>query len=127
MRLKRETISLTKLTAQIRAFNAQRDWEQFHSPKNLATALMVEAGELAEIFQWMTQAESRRPGEALRQRIGEEIGDVLIYLLNISDALDIDPLVAAEAKLEGNRRKYPVALSKGKADKYNQLDDDDAP
>lgn len=120
-------MSLTELTAQIRAFNAQRDWEQFHSPKNLAMALMVEAGELAEIFQWMTQAESRRPDEALRQRIGEEIGDVLIYLLNISDVLDIDPLVAAEAKLEGNRRKYPVALAKGKADKYNQLDDGDAP
>ena len=120
-------MSLTKLTAQIRAFNAERDWEQFHSPKNLATALMVEAGELAEIFQWMTQAQSRQPDAALRQRIGEEIGDVLIYLLNISDALCIDPLAAAQAKLEGNRRRYPVALARGKADKYNQRGDGGSP
>ncbi len=115
-------MSLTELTEQIRVFNAQRDWEQFHSPKNLATALMVEAGELAEIFQWMTQAESRGPDEALRQRIGEEIGDVLIYLLNISDALGIDPLAAAETKLEVNRRKYPVAQARGRCAKYDALD-----
>ena len=114
-------MTLTELTEQIRRFNAEREWAQFHSPKNLATALMVEAAELAEIFQWMTQAQSRQPDAALRQRIGEEIGDVLIYLLNICDTLAIDPLEAAEAKLAGNRRKYPRALSKGKADKYDTL------
>jgi NTP pyrophosphatase (non-canonical NTP hydrolase) len=114
---------LTDLTARIREFNAQRDWQQFHSPKNLATALMVEAAELAEIFQWMTQAESRRPDEATRRRITAEIGDVLIYLLNLSDTLGVDPLAAATHKLEVNRRKYPVALARGNSQKYDQLGD----
>jgi NTP pyrophosphatase (non-canonical NTP hydrolase) len=114
---------LTELTAQIREFNAQRDWQQFHSPKNLATALMVEAAELAEIFQWMTQAQSRQPDAATRQRISAEIGDVFIYLLNISDTLGIDPLAAASAKLDLNRRKYPVDLARGNSQKYNQLGD----
>ena len=116
-------MSLTELTARIREFNAQRDWQQFHSPKNLATALMVEAAELAEIFQWMTQAQSRRPDEGDRQRIAAEIGDVLIYLLNISDTLGIDPLAAAAAKLELNQRKYPVALARGNSRKYDQRKD----
>ncbi|MDJ0784203.1 MAG: nucleotide pyrophosphohydrolase [Desulfosarcinaceae bacterium] len=118
---------LTELTAQIREFNTQRDWQQFHSPKNLATALMVESAELAEIFQWMTQAESRHPNEDTRQRIRSEIGDILIYLLNISDALGIDPLSAAAAKLALNRRKYPVNLAKGRAAKYDRLDEGSPP
>jgi NTP pyrophosphatase (non-canonical NTP hydrolase) len=116
-------VSLTELITQIRAFNTDRDWQQFHSPKNLATALMVEAAELAEIFQWMTQAQSRRPDEETRERISAEIGDVLIYLLNISDTLGIDPLAAATAKLSLNRRKYPAQLAKGSAAKYDRLVD----
>ena len=116
--------NLAELTDRIRDFNTRRDWQQFHSPKNLATALVVEAGELAEIFQWMTQAESRRPDEDTRRRIVAEIGDVLIYLLNISDTLGIDPLAAAEAKLALNGRKYPVALARGSARKYDALDED---
>jgi NTP pyrophosphatase (non-canonical NTP hydrolase) len=114
-------MSLTELTHQIRAFNDERDWQQFHSPKNLATALMVETAELAEIFQWMTQAQSRQPDEETHKRIAAEIGDVLIYLLNISDALGIDPLAAARAKLAVNRRKYPAQLAKGSAAKYDRL------
>ena len=110
-----------ELTARIREFNRQRDWQPFHSPKNLATALMVEAGELAEIFQWMTHDQSRRPDEATRHRTSAEIGDVLIYLLNLSDTLGIDPLAAAADKLEVNRRKYPVALARGSAEKYDRL------
>ena len=113
--------ALSELTARIREFNRQRDWRQFHSPKNLATALMVEAAELAEIFQWMTQAESRQPDATTHRRIQEEIGDVLIYLLNISDTLGIDPLEAASAKLSTNMRKYPVARSRGNARKYDRL------
>ena len=115
---------LAELTDRIRDFNTRRDWRQFHSPKNLATALMVEAAELAEIFQWMTQAESGRPDEATRRRIEAEIGDVLIYLLNLSDTLGIDPLAAAEAKLALNGRKYPVALARGSARKYDALEDE---
>jgi NTP pyrophosphatase (non-canonical NTP hydrolase) len=84
---------------------------------------MVEGAELAEIFQWMTQAESRRPDAATRRRIAAEIGDVLIYLLNLSDTLGIDPLAAASAKLEVNRRKYPVDLSRGNSQKYDRLGD----
>jgi len=117
-------MSLNEITARIREFNVRRDWQQFHSPKNLATALMVEAAELAEIFQWMSQAESRQPDDATRQKIGEEIGDVLIYLLNISDTLGIDPLQAAEAKLECNGRKYPVKLARGSSRKYDTFGED---
>ncbi|MEJ2638440.1 MAG: nucleotide pyrophosphohydrolase [Desulfosarcinaceae bacterium] len=114
-------MSLAELITQIRAFNTERDWQQFHSPKNLATALVVEAAELAEVFQWMTQAQSRRPDDETRQRIAAEIGDVLIYLLNISDTLGIDPLAAAMEKLSLNRRRYPAQLAKGSAVKYDRL------
>jgi len=106
------------LLQRIREFNGERDWDRFHTPKNLSTALMIEAGELAEIFQWMTGKESADlPPEKLRQA-REEIGDVVIYLLNLADKLGVDPMEAALEKLLKNAGKYPVEKFRGSAAKY---------
>ena len=110
------------LIQQVRAFRRERDWEQYHSPKNLVMALVVEVAELAEHFQWLTQEQSRTlPSERL-DAIRQEIGDVLIYLANLCDMLGIDPVRAAHDKLEINRQKYPAAKARGKADKYNRYE-----
>jgi dCTP diphosphatase len=116
-----ETVSLDILRERVRAFARERDWEQFHSPKNLAMALIVEAAELVEPFQWLSEAESRMLTEASRQAVAEEIGDVLIYLTRLADVLGIDPLQAAAAKLEINARKYPVDKARGTSRKYDRL------
>ena len=111
---------LDELIKKIRAFNKERDWEQFHSPKNLAMALNVEVAEIAEHFQWLTENESTNlPPEKLNE-IKEEIGDVMIFLLNLSDKLEIDPIQAASEKLEKNKLKYPVDKVKGKSLKYTE-------
>ena len=111
---------MNDLLRKIRLFNQERDWGKYHSPKNLAMALMIEAGELAEHFQWLTEDESRKPAAAKRDRIKEEIGDVLIYLTNLADQLGIDPIRAAHEKIERNRIKYPTEMARGKAGKYNE-------
>ncbi|MEO1766723.1 nucleotide pyrophosphohydrolase [Thiobacter aerophilum] len=112
---------LASLRARLRAFARERDWEQFHSPKNLAMALIVEAAELLEPFQWLTQEQSLSLDPETRRAVAEEIGDVLIYLVRLADVLDIDPLEAAFAKLEINARKYPVDKARGHSRKYDQL------
>jgi NTP pyrophosphatase (non-canonical NTP hydrolase) len=112
---------LDNLAALLRKFANERDWEQFHSPKNLAMALTVETAELLEHFQWMTEGESAKPNPEKLQQIREEIGDVLIYLTRFADKLGIDPLDAAYKKLEINRLKYPVDKAKGTAKKYTEL------
>jgi len=110
---------LEELRQRVRAFVAERDWDQFHSPKNLAMALSVEASELVELFQWLTEEQSAAPDAALRQRAGEELADVLWFLVRIADRLDIDLLAAAEAKLAQNARKYPAGRVRGQARKYD--------
>ena len=104
----------------VRKFNKERDWEQYHSPKNLAMALSVEVAEVVEHFQWLNQAQSRSLEPSKKEEIRDEIGDILIYLVNLADKLDIDPIRAALDKIEKNRKKYPVRLSKGNALKYNE-------
>jgi NTP pyrophosphatase (non-canonical NTP hydrolase) len=112
---------LDGLREQLRTFAAARDWGQFHSPKNLAIALSVEAGELLEHFQWLTQAQSRElPPKALAA-VRDEIADVLLYLVRLSDELGIDLIAAAERKLVDNDRKYPVDKARGKSTKYTDL------
>lgn len=105
--------SLSELTAILRHFADERDWEQFHSPKNLVMALGVEVAELAEHFQWLTQQQSQRLPPAQKQAVGEELADVLIYLVRLADRLDLDLLAAAEKKIALNAKKYPVSKSKG--------------
>jgi len=110
------------LLRKIQFFNRQRDWGQYHSPKNLAMALSVEVAELVEHFQWLTQEESKNlPPEKLEQ-VKEEIADVLIYLANLADKLNIDPVAASHAKLEKNGIKYPAGKVAGKALKYNEYE-----
>jgi NTP pyrophosphatase (non-canonical NTP hydrolase) len=104
----------------LREFNAERDWEQFHSPKNLSMALMVETAELMEHFQWLTEEQSRHLSSSKKEKIREEIGDILIYLVNLADKLSIDPLQAAMTKIDTNRQKYPAAKTRGKSLKYNE-------
>jgi len=113
--------SLDELTRQLREFAAERDWDQFHSPKNLAMALVGEAGELAAEFQWLTESESRAPDESKLARIRAECADVMLYLLRLTDKLDIDLLDAARRKIEENRQRYPMELARGSAKKYTDL------
>jgi dCTP diphosphatase len=109
---------MQELVTALREFAAERDWDQFHSPKNLSMALAVEAAELMEHFQWLTEEESAAlPAESLAQ-VGEEVGDVMLYLLRLCDKLGIDPVAAAREKLEVNRRRYPADQARGRADKY---------
>ena len=116
----REDLGLEDLRSAISAFIQERDWEQFHSPKNLAMALSVEVAEIVEHFQWLTEVQSQNlPPEKLAE-VREEIGDVMIYLTELADKLGIDPVEAAKAKVAINGQKYPAELVKGKAFKYTE-------
>jgi dCTP diphosphatase len=117
-----EIRDLAGLRDRLRAFVAERDWDQFHSPKNLSMALAVEAAELVEIFQWLTEAESAVLDEDRRVRVEAELADILVYLVRIADRLDVDLLQAAAIKLEKNARKYPAERVRGKALKYDEYD-----
>ncbi len=99
--------TLEELRDLVREFNARRSWQPYHSPKNLAMSVCIEAAELAEHFQWQTPEESRTCSEEKRQAVAEEIADVLIYLVTLADTLGIDLLDAARHKLMQNNRKYP--------------------
>jgi len=112
---------LDELRAALRAFTAERDWKPFHSPKNLAISLSVESAELLEIFQWMSEADSRTLEPAALAAADEEIADVLLYVLLLADALGIDPVAAAQRKMQVNARKYPVAKARGTSKNYTQL------
>jgi len=111
--------SLAELRDALRRFADARDWQQFHTPKNLAMALSVEAAELLEHFQWLTPQQCERLNRMTKRAIGEEIADVLLYLTRLADVLDIDPVAAARRKMKINARKYPVRRARGNARKYN--------
>jgi dCTP diphosphatase len=113
--------SIDDLTQALRHFADERDWARFHAPKNLASALVVEAAELLEPFQWLSEADSRTlPPEKL-QAVADEMADVLLYLVQLSSALEVDLLAAARAKLARNAQKYPVERAHGNARKYDEL------
>jgi NTP pyrophosphatase (non-canonical NTP hydrolase) len=112
---------LETLRDDLRKFAAARDWDQFHSPKNLAMALSAEAGELLELFQWVTEEQSRALAPEARAAAAEEIADVLLYLVRLGDQLGIDPAAAARQKLVANAQKYPVDKARGIAKKYTEL------
>jgi dCTP diphosphatase len=112
---------IEELQAELRRFAEERDWGQFHSPKNLAASLSIEAAEVLEHFQWLTEEQSRQLDEGRRQAVAHEIADVLLYLLQLSDKLGIDPLQAARDKLALNEQRYPADKAKGSARKYTEL------
>jgi len=112
---------LDRLRDALRAFAAERDWERFHAPKNLAMALSVEAAELLEVFQWMSDADSRSLAPDAKAAASEEVADVLLYLILLCDGLGIDPVAAAERKMVENARKYPVDKARGTSKKYTEL------
>ena len=113
------------LQEELARFAAVRDWEQFHSPKNLSAALAVEAAELLEIFQWMTEEESRNlPSDGSRaEKVRHELADVQIFLLRLADRLGVDLEDAVKEKMALNEVRYPVELSKGNTKKYTDLRD----
>jgi len=106
-----------ELSERISKFCHDRDWEQFHNPKNLSMALAVEAAELMEIFQWLTSEESQKENLPIekREKVAEEIADVIIYCIRMAQMTDIDLLDAVEKKINKNESKYPVDIIKGKA------------
>ena len=113
-------MDISKIQNQLSNFASERDWEQFHSPKNLSMALSVEASELVEIFQWLTLEESNFPDQKQLASIRSEVADIAMYLIRFCGVLEIDLERAIEEKLIQNGNKYPVELSKGSAKKYNQ-------
>ena len=113
---------LDALRDKLREFSAARDWDPFHSPKNLAMALSVEAGELVEVFQWLTEEQSRHLDAKALDAASEEIADVLLYLVRLGDKLGIDPVAAAQRKLVENERRYPAGKARGNAKKYTELE-----
>lgn len=113
---------MDELRVVINRFIEDREWERFHSPKNLAMALSVEVAEIVEHFQWLTEEQSRNlPPEKLAE-IREEIGDVMIYLIELANKLGMDPVEAAKAKLEINKQKYPADVVRGSALKYTEYE-----
>ena len=102
------TDSLDDLRERLRRFAAERDWEQFHTPKNLAMSIAIEAAEIMEHFQWLTAAQSASLDPAARREVAREIADVLLYLVRLADVLDIDVAAAAREKIALNAHKYPV-------------------
>ena len=113
--------SLAELSRQLVAFAAERDWGRFHAPKNLASALVVEAGELLEPFQWMSEDESRRLSDEQREAVALEMADVLLYLVQLSNAAGVDLLDAAQRKMRINAQRYPVDKARGRSDKHDRL------
>ena len=113
---------LDALRERLRAFVQERDWEKFHSTKNLAMAMIVEAAELVEHFQWMTEQESKEIAPEKRDQVAHEIADTFIYLLRMSDVLGIDLIDAAHAKMDLNAKKYPADKVRGSNAKYTEYE-----
>jgi len=114
-------VDIEQIRNELRRFAGERHWDQFHSPKNLATALAVEAAELLEHFQWLTDAQSETLRPEVREQVTLEIADVFLYLVRLADKLDVDLIEAARRKLAINAEKYPVARARGSAKKYTEL------
>lgn len=117
-----ERTDLETLKIRLREFADARDWEQFHSPKNLCMALGIEVAEITEHFQWLTEEQSRNLPQEQLDEVAEELADTLLYLVRLADKLGIDLLAAAAAKIEINALKYPVEKARGNARKYTKLD-----
>lgn len=112
---------LKKIRDQLRIFAKAREWEQFHTPKNLTLALVGEVGELAEVLQWLNDKEIKKLMRQNPDKLADEMADVLLYLIRLADQLKIDLKVAANNKIKKNQIKYPVKKSKGKHAKYDNI------
>jgi dCTP diphosphatase len=112
---------LQELRDILQRFAAERDWDQFHSPKNLASALVVEAAELLEHFQWITEEQSKQLSPPAKARVAEELADILIYLVRVADKLDIELLPAAREKIKKNADRYPIDKARGNSKKHTDL------
>ncbi len=116
-------VDVGKLQGELARFARERDWEQFHSPKNLVMALAGEVGELSELFQWLSEGASREVGRnaATSRPVRDELADVLFYLVRLATVLEVDLNEAAASKLRRNAEKYPVDKARGNARKYSEL------
>lgn len=114
--------SINKLTEALEQFAKKRDWDKFHSPKNLVMALSGEVGELTELLQWLTEEESQNLTEKQKARVKEELADVFLYLLRLSDKTGVNLIDAAYEKISINEAKYPIEKSYGSAKKYTDFD-----
>ena len=111
---------LTELRDLVRQFVDERDWDQFHTPKNLSSALAVEAAELLEHFQWLRRGDAGELGERKLREVSHEMADVLVYLVRLADKLDVDLMAAVQEKMVLNRAKYPAEQVRGDARKYDE-------
>lgn len=111
---------LDEIKIKLCQFAQARDWDQFHSPKNLSMALACEVGELLELFQWLTEEQSKNLTQEQRQAVEEEMADVFLYLLRLADKLNVDLLEAAKNKMAKNELKYPAEKVKGSSKKYTE-------
>ena len=116
-----DTMTIEEMTAKIRTFRDERDWMQFHQPKDMAAAITIEASELMEHFLWKTNAECENRTRSHREAIQDEIADIAMYLFELADNLDIDLLEAMQAKMAKNAAKYPVEKARGSHQKYTEL------
>ena len=116
-----EKLTIPRIIESIKKFRDDRDWMQFHDPKNMAISVIIEAAELLEHFQWKTKDEVEQYVLKNREEIQSEIADIALYLFEIADNLNINLLEAMDAKLRKNAKKYPIAKAKGKHTKYNKL------
>ena len=111
--------TIENLNTVLKQFAIERDWEQFQSPKNLSMALIVEAAELVEHFQWLTEEKSYKLSQEKHQEVGYEMADILLYLIRLSERLNVDLITAAEEKIKINEKRYPAAKVRGSAKKYS--------
>lgn len=114
--------SIDQLRARVNQFVEERDWTQFHSPKNLSMAMIVEAGEVVEHFQWITEADSKNLDAEKKEQVGQELSDTFVYLLRIAEVCGIDLIDAANKKIDLNAKKYPVEKAKGSNAKYTKYE-----
>ena len=114
--------SLSDLNTLLKKFSIDRNWEQFHDPKNLSMALIAEAAELVEHFQWLTPEQSQTLSQDKRTEVSHEMADILIYLIRLSERLDIDIIKAANNKMEINQKRFPIEQVKGKTDYKQGID-----
>ena len=117
------SIDLNTLKQRLREFADERDWNQFHSPKNLAMALSVEVAEIVEHFQWLSEEQSKNLPQNKLAEVEAELADTFIYLIRLADKLDIDLFAATRRKMAVNEEKYPIEKSRGNARKYSDFDD----